>query len=257
MGRQILAQALYDDGLGVYNPASIQVSGLADVYLSGLDNIYPLNSMLGSVYHSTSPGESISYTSDTTAPPSKDYKGIIDPVYGSGSGRLQRYSDEVLEAVGKYLKEELGISVGNFGKVKVSFGDFGSGYEIKKDGKIARAKIFGLYDSIKDEIILDKSLGPDYQEEGEEIDGYNKPSLQRVLAEEYIHFIQNKLGIMKDAKNKLGSKARDYLEGSAASIADSIFGETDAYPVEKRKFRDYAERVGSQREAVLTAPCDI
>jgi len=169
--------------------------------------------------------------------PEKPGRRIINPSYSEGSEALSPYVDKVSAGIGNYLKEELEIDIENFGEVFVKIGNLGDTYAFTADGGLEEGvKVLGMYNPKAKEITIDKDL---YRK------GHSR-LLLRVIGEEVLHYVQDMLGIIKEAENRYGKNARGLIEGSAASIADDLFGEIDAYPREKEDYRELVERAGKR-----------
>ncbi len=95
-------------------------------------------------------------------------------------------------------------------------------------------EVFGSYNPSSDKIEIDPDV----------VEGKAPVSLRRVLGEELIHYAQKTLGVLKRYNEKFGERARDFVEGSAATWADREFGETGVYPREKKLYEDYERNVG-------------
>ena len=175
--------------------------------------------------------------------------GIVEPIYLDNDERLRDYTTPVLEEIREYFKEKMGIEVDYFGDVKIRFAKLPQGKSVDGAGI---EKIFGFYDPETNVIYVDEILDPENQsEEKQFLEQYmDLPSLERVLGEEFIHYIQKKTGSIAEISRKYGDTARDYIEGSAASIADDIFGETNIYGREKASYRRLVERHG-ERDSFL------
>ena len=179
--------------------------------------------------------------------------GIVEPIYLDNDEDLRGYTMPVLEEIREYFKERMGIEVDYFGDVKIRFAKLAPARK-SIDGK-AIEKVFGFYDPETNVIYVDEILNPENQsEEKELLQQYMElPSLERVLGEEFIHYVQKKTGSIKELSRKYGDIARDYIEGSAATIADEIFGETKIYGREKSAYRRLVDKYG-ERDALLGIP---
>ena len=171
-----------------------------------------------------------------------DYKDIITPSYEKGSEGLAAYVDDACTKIGRYLKDELKLDIKNFGGVQIKVDDLGKTYAFTDEGELdENSRVLGLYDNGKDEIVIDREL---YQSRDREL-------ILRVLGEELLHYVQDKLGIIDTAIEKYGRKHRQLIEGSAASTADDIFGPINSYTEEKADYRELVGRVG-KRDAFLS-----
>ena len=177
---------------------------------------------------------------------------VAGPIYTNDrDNKLRAAVDSVLDKLKKYFKDEIAIDVdlADFTGVRVGFGDPEKYVRNKKEKRSAdTGLILGLYDPETKEVVIN-SLYDEDEKIGRDkglTDGYFKPpSLERVLAEELIHHLQNKYGSMTVASKELGDRARGYIEGSAASIAEEALKEpTQIYREWKR---DYLERVVRDR----------
>lgn len=169
------------------------------------------------------------------------YSDIINPSYHNNGKVLEPYVKKAAADIGRYLKGELGIYVKNFGGVSFKIDDLADTCAFSEDGELKEGiKVLGMYNPETKEITIDKDL----------YENADRKLVLRVLGEEILHYVQDKLGIMESAQRKYGINARGLIEGSASSIADDLFGEINAYPEEKRGYRRHAEKVG-QRDAFL------
>ena len=111
-------------------------------------------------------------------------------------------------------------------------------------------KVFGYYDPAEDRIGIDPVVFPEANDpERETLKRYMEiPRAERTLGEEFSHKDQKDSGAIARYEIKLGpKKAREYIEGAAASINDYIFGSTGIYSNWKAKFRSLSRNIGLRR----------
>lgn len=166
--------------------------------------------------------------------------------------RLRKYITEASENIGNYFKNLMGV-VPSFKDVTFNVRHlptkFMEVYKVYENGYIEKSsvpvgKIFGTYNPETNEIEIDPSLVDSKLKKYYEDFGFDVPSPERVVTEEMVHHVQNKTGSLARAIRKYGEKARDYIEGSASTIADRIAGETRIYPHEKEFYRKIEKAIG-------------
>lgn len=100
-------------------------------------------------------------------------------------------------------------------------------------------KVFGLYDPNTKEIIIDPVLFKNSEERKRLEKYFEIPTVERVLGEELLHYIQDSLGMIDYNLSRYGGEeARDRIEGAAAEEAEQVFGKTRIYGREKAKYRE-------------------
>jgi len=178
-----------------------------------------------------------------------DSKGEAGPVYTNDlSGKLKRAADYTIGKLKDYFEKEIGIEVdeSDFTGVRISFGD-PEQYDNKNGNPIGDGLILGLYDPETKEIVINRLYSDELELDGPNDSYFKLPSMERVLAEELVHRLQDKYGSIDQASKKLGPKARGYIEGSAASIAEEALGEhTGIYKEWKEDYRNGIRRRGKR-----------
>ena len=197
-----------------------------------------------------------------------DNQQLAGPTYTNDrSGKLRKAFRDVTKNLGNYFKEELGLEVSeaDFTGMEISFGDPHE-YQRSKGQASDAGVILGLYDPETNRIIINPiyendfgkiTRGMGFRDGGEQ----TLPSLERVLAEEVVHGLQRKYGILDLAYKRLGrQRGRDHIEGSAATIAEEALGEpTDIYSREKGQYTDSIGRhpAGNKKRGAFLEPVEV
>ncbi len=178
------------------------------------------------------------------------------PRYLNGEDVVPDYFVDVEKKVRDHFAEEFGV-LPYVDDLEISVAKLPTHYWIFVDenGELVErpvSKVFGMYDPENRRIILDPVLFDEYNDpEKAELFKYMEiPTAERVLGEEFIHYIQDNLGILYHHYMHNSQEAQARIEGSAAGEADRVFGRTGVYTEFKRQYEDEVSRKG-RRAAFL------
>ncbi len=177
-----------------------------------------------------------------------------EPRYLNAKRLLSDYFDSVQENVAWHFADEFGVLPFSEG-LEIGVAELPTNYIVENNEVVGVEKVFGLYDPSRKRILLDPVLFKELNHpERARLLRYlgELPTAERVLTEEFIHSVQDDLGIIYHHYNKYGpEKARAKIEGAAARESERIVGKTDRiYADYKRQYEDEVERKG-RRKAFL------
>jgi len=157
---------------------------------------------------------------------------------------LRKYLERTADRLRSYFRKELGRDP-YLGRLKVRLGKLPT-YFCKIGDRLAVKKIFGLYDPLENEVVVDPVCFKElYDPERPWLERYFRiPKPERVLGEELIHADQANTGLMDRAFYRWGRKAEEWIEGAASWISDKLWGETSVYQEYKDRFSKLVRRKG-------------
>ncbi|MEM5798297.1 MAG: hypothetical protein QXP39_02550 [Candidatus Aenigmatarchaeota archaeon] len=174
-----------------------------------------------------------------------DEQPVIEEKY------LKKYYHKVKDKLDDFFKRHIGRQP-YLGRIKIKLCKLPT-YLYKVGNKIGISKIFGAYEPSSNSVYIDPVCLPELNDpERAYLKKYFRiPSAERTLAEELVHADQTNSGIISKSIYKYGKRAREYIEGAAAHIADMIYGYTDAYKSWKERFRRAMGSLGLRKAYYL------